>query len=139
MAAGQAASGYEISTETREGFVGYLLGSEEPQFLIDQGQQLIGRLGVALFNRVQDACDVGHGGTQPRTNKNATRPLYMRPRVARLHRKAEKSISVIGEILKLQDARQDKSVRSAPLQANRHVEHARIVLKLRPDEVIVRM
>ena len=41
--------------------LGHLLGGQLPQFVIDQGQKLLGGRGVALLNGGHDASDVGHG------------------------------------------------------------------------------
>ena len=40
---------------------GHLIGSQLAQFFVDGGQQLLGGLGIALLNRVQDARDFAHG------------------------------------------------------------------------------
>ena len=42
-------------------FLGQLAGSEFPQLVIDQWQQLFGRLAVAVFNRGEDTGNIGHG------------------------------------------------------------------------------
>ena len=42
------------------GILGHLLGRQLPQFLVNQGQELLGGRGVALLDGGQDSGDVGH-------------------------------------------------------------------------------
>ena len=41
-------------------FFGHLLAGELAQFIIDQRQQLIGGVRIAVLDRVQDASDLAH-------------------------------------------------------------------------------
>lgn len=43
------------------GFLGQPMRSEMAQLLIDQWQQLIGGMGIAMLDGIQDARDVTHG------------------------------------------------------------------------------
>jgi hypothetical protein len=41
-------------------FAGHSLGSQRPQLVVDQRQELGGSGRIALLNGIQDLCDVGH-------------------------------------------------------------------------------
>src|SRR5262249_29727136 len=54
----------------------HLLGSEPAQFVVDQRQELLGGVRIALFDGGQDTCDLAHEEqhNRPRGDLPASRP-----------------------------------------------------------------
>src|ERR1700722_16744750 len=44
------------------GLLGHLVGSQLPQFFVDEGQELFGRVGIALLDCGKDSRDFAHNG-----------------------------------------------------------------------------
>jgi hypothetical protein len=62
-------------------FVGQPCSRQYPQFVVDQRQQLRGRVRVAGFDARQDACNFVHGRHQGACNSRRKAPAQLRERV----------------------------------------------------------